>query len=287
MTNQTIINLLSDRLKLINFVNNKSVSNDFLSKLGYHAPNLEGIDLSGTLIEDSALVELYTSLDQIRTLKICSCPNLTEDSIGSIIESHRKTLEYVTLGHNRWAITDAAIKNLHRCNLIELDLSYCTELTTEALTNFATKSTGSRLEVLRLDGQKSQWTSEALALLITKNAKTLRVVSLANFSLTKFSSLFCKALGTCTKLEQLYLNKFQSLTDEGYNQINGYYDNMQVLSLSMLDSLSDYAIPRLPQKCANLKCLNLTGCLNLTEEKLFSIVKNVSGLRTVICNLCP
>lgn len=48
LTNQTIINLLSDRLKLINFVNNKSVSNDFLSKLGYHAPNLEGIDLSGT-----------------------------------------------------------------------------------------------------------------------------------------------------------------------------------------------------------------------------------------------
>ena len=52
LTNQTLMNILSPSLLYIDFVNNTYISNNFYSKIGYHAPNIKGINLIGTEVDD-------------------------------------------------------------------------------------------------------------------------------------------------------------------------------------------------------------------------------------------
>lgn len=286
LTNQSVINMMSSNLLMVNFVNNTSISNNFLSKIGYHAPNLQGIELSGTLIDDDSLVELYDSLDHIITLKVSNCQSLTKKSIGKIINGKYKSLKHVNLAHMGRAATDESLEKLLKCDQQELDLSYCNQLSTEFMAKFATKSIASKIEVLRLDGVKNVWTSEDLYCLIERNQNSLKVISLVNFALVKWSPMCFKGISHCSELEQLYINSFEDLTDEAFIHFTSAYDNMQVLSMTMLCEISDFACIKLASKCPILKIVNLTGLNNLTEEKILALIKNVPNIKTIICNLC-
>ena len=286
MTNQTQVNILSDELMFINFVNNKSVSNKFLSKIGYHAANLQGLELSGTLIDDESQIELYDSLNDVVTLKVSNCPNITSKSLTKIINEKCKQLKYITLAHMDHAVDDNVIEKMNKCNLHELDQSYCNSLSSEALANFAKKSTTKDIEVQRLDGVKNGWSGETLQTLIDKNMHSLKVISLVNFSMDKWSSLPFKAMSNCFNIEQLYLNNIEGMNDEALGNFNKDYDSMQVLSTTMLPDISDSYTIKIPLHCGTLDTVNLTGLPGLTEEKLTVLIKACPSIKTIICNQC-
>lgn len=101
-------NLRRLSLRRCNEVNN-SMINLLLKSIGF---KLIVIDLSFTNVDDEGLITLFKKSNNLSSLSINGCPNITEFSIEALANSYKPNLTFLDVSNNPQAITDKSLNKL-------------------------------------------------------------------------------------------------------------------------------------------------------------------------------
>jgi F-box and leucine-rich repeat protein 2/20 len=164
-------------------------------------------------------------------------------------------------------------------HLYELNLSACRWLTNVTLKKILTTCPNVKsLYLCKNNLIGSQGWAELQKL---SNLKLLDLSSCNQIGDEEFTLI----LKSCRGVADLIVEDCKKISDSGFVEITKYALRLVYLSLSRC-SISDRVLTDISLKCKELKSLNLTRCLNITEKGVYEAVKNAPRLRELNLTYC-
>lgn len=230
-------------------------------------------------LTDNAVSVLCRSLPALTSLTICDCPNLTEQSLISVIAM---TPKVHTL--NMWgctAVTAAAIQLFirHTPQLQNFGLSFCPGITDSALANMSKLS---ELKSLQFESC-AQITDKSLAGIASNNILTINLRRCPK--LTSVGIEEC--VKNCPSVQTLNLAQCNLTTQSVYNMILASR-NLRSLDLSGMKELDDATLllitkSELQSKMVSIK---LDECLEISNTAVQQIFANCTNLQVISLCFC-
>ena len=86
ITEQSLMQILSDKITHLNIANHTWISIEMIGQLGYMSPNIQHLNLSQTLINDAVLEEIGKSCKALINIDLSKCLNLTSEGISKFLK---------------------------------------------------------------------------------------------------------------------------------------------------------------------------------------------------------
>ncbi len=104
--------LLNDHLSELSLRDFKNLNSRLLGNIGFHAPNLEKLNMSGISIKDDVLIHLSQALKKLVFLDISYVSGLSEEGIGICIKNLSKSITDLNLNACGDCATDESLSEL-------------------------------------------------------------------------------------------------------------------------------------------------------------------------------
>lgn len=175
----------------------------YLRRIGYHAPNLQRLNLRNLSINYKVLRHIKRSLVGLKALDISNCKGITEEALTRFFENSKLCLNHISLAGLTKAVTSESLKNLDVLSLNYLDLSMCNRLDASFFRRF-TETDRLPLKYLKLSFLTSPLLSSDLANILSR-APGLQLLDLESVSFPKESEpkSVLTALDSCFSLKTL------------------------------------------------------------------------------------
>lgn len=199
------------------------------------------------------------------------------------------------------AMDDEIIAKIAACEdpkLELLDISYCKKVTDAGLASFES-SKDFPIKHLCINGLMAV-SGKGLFHLIDSCKKTLEIYLGACINNEEMKQAeFGKALGYCFNLMVLDVGGCNHISDEFFQNLGKGeikeddivkkpgFQYMHTVKLNMLENINDGSVAKILAICPELENLELTGCVNLTEDLIEKIFKNNKNLQYVDLNHIP
>ena len=211
-------------------------------------------------------------LGKVTALHLGDCNRITDHGIAEI--SRRcKGLKVLSLaGCSK--LSDGAITAIHVCpfskaarghSIVSLDLTFCIEMTCEALA--ALTKTCTKLHNLNLSGCSKLTDSTLKAL--CKNCGGLQSIGLAHCRMLTDRAM--KYLVEYLWIEDLDVSYCSRLTDKGMCMIASNFTCMHTLNLAWCRKISDLTLQVIAENMLSLKELNITACDAFSEDAIVRV----------------
>ncbi|KAI9911806.1 hypothetical protein PsorP6_009067 [Peronosclerospora sorghi] len=161
-----------------------------------------------------------------------------------------------------------------------LDLNKCTSLNTEALGLFADMC--ENLKELRFRDMAVD--HKALKILLTKNAKSLRIVDLLGCHTVTGEDV--RGIAQCTQLRDLSLWGCHGVDNGAIVHVVQHCPQIERLNLRYAHKVDDKVVAAIASNLPQLKDLNLRYCYKVSDKGVFSLCKFLPGLRSLNLSQC-
>jgi len=221
------------KLELVDLSNCRQVGDDGVAALASYCPNLKHIDVRGTRITNTGVVQVASKCAGLRIFNAARCMQVSDVGIK--------------------ALADGCSQLTH------LDLT-CTGLTDEGLKYIGRKCTW--LYTLKMS-ECSMLTDAGIEAVLSGCCLKLAILDLSSTSVTD------KALEhmgrKCSELAVLDLSCCSNVTDDGIQAIALGCCKLHSVKLSST-SVTDLGVDALISKCPNLMCVKLDGCKHVSDK---------------------
>lgn len=219
LTEQNLMGILNDELKYLNLQNHTWIKNELVNKIGYFAPNIEELNLSGTELLDEVLLELATSCEKLHSIDISNCPLLTANGVKQFLEA-KPNLKKFFAAHNDTSITDASLAPLVKAKkLCKINISFCYEVTNHTLEVMI--EAGHKFKEISFSNLQ-KLSGDKLAQVIVNSVDYLTFIDLSFMPQDDVNKNIMEKLGDCRNLVQLILTGSKNIDDSGISAlVNG------------------------------------------------------------------
>ena len=322
--------ILDPSITRISLVNCKSVRNSTCSLIAQTCPNLKSISLSDCInITSEGIVQIARSCTElesidlegccniddvaVRELSLC-CPQLVSVNFAGCLNITNETLKELSR-----ACTNIENLSLKKCvqisdpvfeelgnKLRNLDLSECNQITDNAVLSISRKS--ERLTSLKLSGKQITDKSVHQVAISSPNLRELELNGCENIS---DYTIQCLARG-CPELNSLCLSSCKNITLAAFqpnynvnsnpstpvysspfspsfmagNSPTPSFNNLQYLDLTLCVNVTDEALDNIADRCPNLLELNLSSCEGITDKGLTCLVKKCRNIQSLYLYRC-
>ncbi|KAJ1419272.1 Leucine-rich repeat [Sesbania bispinosa] len=239
---------------------------DSLNKLSM----LQAIILDGCPVTSDGLRAIGNLCISLRELSLSKCLGVTDEALSFLVSKH-KDLRKLDITCCR-KITDVSIASIaNSCiSLTSLKMESCTLVSPEAFILI-----GQKCHYLEeLDLTDNEIDDEGLKSI----SRCSRLSSLKVGICLNITDRGLVHVGMCcSKLKELDLYRSTGVTDLGISAIASGCPDLEMMNTSYCTSITDRALFSL-SKCANLKTLEIRGCLLVTSIGLASIAMNCKQL---------
>lgn len=253
-----------------------------------------GVNFAGIVIKTQIAGVTQFASRSLQTIKARGCRNLCTLSLDWLISSSTSPLEHIDMSYIKHltdaqaqAIAFSGFGNDGKGHLKSLNLEGCIHVSACTLAALALKSSNS-LRWLNISKTSETMTSKAIAELL-RNCYNLESLDISHntgiddlaFSLLLENDHVTKPL----KLKLLHLNigGCKNITSVGVTalaQLAG--DVLQYLNISGQRLVTDSAVLVLVQKCRNLRVLDLSDCVALSDTAVMKIALELRFLQALL-----
>ncbi|XP_073402134.1 uncharacterized protein [Dendrobates tinctorius] len=277
-----------DSLKELNITNCSGEifrGDTVLSYASNFCTRLTSVDVSWTGATDKGIISLIKACVCLQSLSMNGC-NITDNAITALLKRHYKSLK-------------------------KLEIFGCHALAAKCLISVAIECV--RLENLNI-GRIPKATDVCLAK-IASNLHKITTLNLTGLNVVRDRAVH-HIVKQCSKLENLTLSSCLQVTDVSLVEISTYRPTIKYLDLSGCKKVSDIGIQALARSCqqlryldlsststgkrgvcllasysyANLECLKLSFCTDVTADAIEKLCKNCKRLKVLHlygCRLSP
>ncbi|KAL4449212.1 hypothetical protein ABPG74_015594 [Tetrahymena malaccensis] len=293
LTEQNLMEVLNSELKYLNLQNHTWIKNEFVNKIGYFAPNIEELNLSGTDLVDEVLYELAISCSKLHSIDISNCPVLTEQGIKKFLNA-KPNIKKFFAAHNDHSVTDNSLQPLKDApQLQRINLSFDYNITNATLDYFIDK--GQKFKHISFSNCQ-KLSGEKISVIISNSMDHLKYLDLSFMTNEEASKHVMEKIGDCRQLEQLILTGTANIEDSGISQmINGTsnvkkaptFQFLKTIKLGGLKSLTNGQLSKLFQITPNLEFAELNNLENISEEVLVTLIKYCQNIQRIFINFTP
>ena len=217
---------------------------------------------------------LCTLPDAIGNLEHLTFLDASHNRLKTVVEQLRnaKSLEYLHLGHNELTQIPGELKN--SANLVTLELNFNTELKSVLV--------HSRLRLLNLSNCSRVIDSEISR--IGKKCQELCNIDLGHCSQLSDSGVI-GLVERCPQLMSLDLSGNNQITDLAMSKMRVCLE-LKELNLSDCINITDAGISKIGEGCAQLQSLNLDECIEVTDVGITKIGEGCLQLRKLNLEDC-
>jgi len=295
LTEQSLKDMLSENLTYLNLANLKWVKNEHLNKLGFVAPNLVELNISGTVADDATLEELGKTAVNLKSIDISHCSALTEKGVKGFFRECSTLYKFWAANCPNSVTDESMLLFVDQEELRSLNIDFCVKVTDASLEPLVEASPP--LKELHISGCV-KITGKCVTALIQKGNYQLEVAELSNLSQPEFDNETMKAVGTCAKLRKLNISGDSNVGDEGlHNLILGLKEaddtlikkeeglkHLTEFRMSSSKINSEGAMIKFCNACPNLETLDMNGFVPLGETGINMICKSLPKLRICLIN---
>ncbi|XP_077105104.1 uncharacterized protein LOC143759897 isoform X2 [Ranitomeya variabilis] len=268
-----------DSLKELNLTNCSGEifrGDTVLSYASHFCPRLTSVDVSWTGATDKGIISLIQACVCLQSLSMNGC-NITDNAITALLKRHYKSLN-------------------------KLEIFGCHALAAKCLISVAIECV--HLENLNI-GRIPKATDMCLAK-IASNLHKIITLNLTGLNVVRDRAIH-NIVKQCSKLENLTLSSCLQVTDVSLMEISTYRPTIKYLDLSGCKKVSDIGIQALARSCqqlryldlsststgkrgvcllasysyANLECLKLSFCKDVTADAIEKLCKNCKRLKVL------
>ncbi|KAI9497464.1 hypothetical protein BDB00DRAFT_723520, partial [Zychaea mexicana] len=240
------------------------------------------LSLLATHVQDAHLTSLH-ECERLERVTLTGCSNLTDDGItGFLGNKVRRCLVSMDLG-DVTNVTDVSIKRIAEIcpNLQGLNLSMCKDgprrfesITDEGVVMLSESCVGLR----RIKLNNCVKVSDPSVVSLAKHCPALLEIDLMNCEITNKSLL--EVFKYSGELREFRLNNCTEITDSAFTESaltilpttgNHYYDQLRILDLTSIQSITDSAVRQIIAAAPKIRNLVLNKCHNITDESVLAI----------------
>ena len=277
---KNLINTLSEsqvltrgpKLRDLNLSNNPSVKPCYLQRIGFHAPNLERLNLRNLAIDRFVLRHIRRTLVNLKALDISNCLGLNERAISKFFRKGRLRLEHLSLAGLTQAVTSRSLRGLDVLSLVYLDVSLCNRLDPTFFLRFA-GADRLPLKYLKLCFLEGAFDSASLAQ-IFRRAPDLKILDMESAIFAKKAepeSIF-QALDCCYSLKKLNFSGVTSPSGSVLLCSDKEWGSVTHLSLKNFRPRDHMSFRLLIGKCTGVKFLDVSNNPQLDADSLKSLL---------------
>lgn len=260
-----------------------------LRSLSLACTHVVSLDFTGCkLLDDVAMTTIATGAWQIKVLILEGCTRITDSGVAEVTKPMGKSLQVLNLNYCT-KVGDFGSRGLlavgGQCpHLRVLDLKGCRRVEDAGLKAVAN---GCRqLESLKLSGCGTATGSAFRALF--ENLSSLQILVLDNCSLlqdkdmkTCFDVVDTRNQGLKDCLTSLDISGCERISDEGvYAMCKSMGKGLYQLNIGG-SNISDAAASIVASYCGRLRALDLSRCMNLTDETIHVVARQISALSSL------
>ena len=275
-----IVSNCSTTLELLDLEGCYKLDDSALKFISIHCSNLSYLNLSNcSNISNTGVMYILSSISSLTDLYLCNCDQLTDDSLNSNIV----------------------------CSLQTLDLSGCNQFTDNSLNSILKNSCSQSLSTFKFIG-KNISESVLISLIQTSSSiSTLEISQCSNLSdlvvsklpsylvnLKTLSLPYCKNISDSSicnlplyNTQYLNLEKCNLLSSKSLFYIASHYIQLQSINLSQCENIvTEDALVLLGSKCRDLRNINLSGCIKVTDKAICNLAQNCLYLKELNLSNC-
>ncbi|CCG83689.1 protein of unknown function [Taphrina deformans PYCC 5710] len=273
LTNETIQLFLDASLKNLSLYDCAKINPQRLTQVAHMCPHLEHLRLHMVGQITDPVLMTYAKLANLRSLSLRGCFLITVSGWSTFFETVASRLQHLEISDSsRFKAETAAALVKHCPNISELTLSKLTHLDDPGILHLASLS---HLTALDISHAGANVSDETIITLLQHVGGSLESLNISGLRELTDATLTDGILKYCTRLQHLYLNELDLLTDDGVASLfNGWSGNSPLLTVELerCPLVHDKGVAAiLAHSGANLRRINLNSLDELTHEGILRI----------------